>query len=171
MRTYHHFINGAEVEPAGKQWLDSIDPYLGKPWALIAKGTAADVDQAVRGRARMREGPWPKMKPTERGNMLRLADLVAKNAERLSEIEVRDNGKLLAEMRAQLNYHAEVVVLLRRARRQDRRRGDADRQAGRVAFTRHEPVGVVAAITPWNSPLLLTPGRSRRHWPPAAPWS
>jgi acyl-CoA reductase-like NAD-dependent aldehyde dehydrogenase len=68
MRTYHHFINGGEVEPAGRAWLDSIDPYQGKPWARIAKGTAADVDLAVTAAARaMREGPWAKMTATDRG--------------------------------------------------------------------------------------------------------
>ena len=56
----------------------------------------------------MQEGPYSKMTATERGKMmLRLADLVAKNVERLAEIEVRDNGKLLAEMRGQVNHHPE----------------------------------------------------------------
>ena len=157
MQTYHHFINGGEVEPAGREWLDSIDPYLGKPWARIAKGNAQDVDRAVTAAARaMRDGPWAKMTATERGKlMLRLADLVAKNAERLAEIEVRDNGKLLAEMRGQLNYHPEWWRYFG---------GLADKVEGAVmpidkpdmmAFTRHEPVGVVAALTAWNSPLLF----------------
>jgi (Z)-2-((N-methylformamido)methylene)-5-hydroxybutyrolactone dehydrogenase len=47
MRTYHHFINGGEVVPVAREWLDSVDPYQGKSWARIAKGTAADVDHAV----------------------------------------------------------------------------------------------------------------------------
>ncbi len=109
MRTYQHFIDGGEVEPAGGEWLNSIDPYLGEPWARIARGTEADVDRAVTAATRaMRHGTWATMTATERGKlMLRLADLVAQNAERLAEIEVRDNGKLLAEMRGQLNYHPE----------------------------------------------------------------
>jgi aldehyde dehydrogenase (NAD+) len=157
MRTYHHFISGGEVEPVGREWLDSIDPYLGKPWARIAKGSAQDVDIAVAAAGRaMREGPWARMTATDRGKlMLRLADLVAKNAERLAEIEVRDNGKLLAEMRGQLNYHPEWWRYFG---------GLADKIEGAVmpidkpdvmAFTRHEPVGVVAALTAWNSPLLF----------------
>ena len=141
----------------GKTWLDSIDPFRGEPWARIAKGTAADVDLAVTAAKRaMYEGPWAKMTATERGKlMLRLADLVAKNAERLAEIEVRDNGKLLAEMRGQVNYHPEWWRYFG---------GLADKIEGAVmpidkpdvmAFTRHEPVGVVAALTAWNSPLLF----------------
>jgi aldehyde dehydrogenase (NAD+) len=86
----------------------------------------------------------------------RLGDLIAKNAERLSELEVMDNGKLIAEMRAQLNYAPQWYYYFG---------GLADKVEGSVIpldkkgyfnFTRYEPLGVVVAITPWNSPLLLT---------------
>jgi aldehyde dehydrogenase (NAD+) len=157
MQTYHQYIDGGEVEPDAGEWLDSIDPYLGEPWARIARGTAADVDRAVTAAARaMRDGPWASITATERGKLLvRLADLVAQNAEHLAEIEVRDNGKLLAEMRGQLNYNPEWWRYFG---------GLADKIEGAVmpidkpdmmAFTRHEPVGVVAALTAWNSPLLF----------------
>jgi aldehyde dehydrogenase (NAD+) len=96
------------------------------------------------------------MTATERGKMmLRLADLVTKHAERLAEIEVQDNGKLIAEMRGQMNYHPEWWRYYG---------GLADKVEGSVmpidkpdifAFTRHEPVGVVGALTAWNSPLLF----------------
>src|ERR1700675_3642195 len=96
------------------------------------------------------------MTPSERGKLMRkLGDLVAQNAERLASIEVRDNGKLLAEMASQLRYHSEWW---------GHYGGLADKiEGGRVptakpeifAFTRHEPVGVVAALTAWNSPLLF----------------
>ena len=96
------------------------------------------------------------MTPSARGKlMLKLADLVAANADRLAEIEVRDNGKLLAEMRGQLVYHPEWWRYFG---------GLADKIEGAVvpidkpdtfAFTRHEPMGVVAALTAWNSPLLF----------------
>ncbi|MCA8879571.1 MAG: aldehyde dehydrogenase [Rhodobacteraceae bacterium] len=138
-------------------WLDSIDPYLGKPWARIARGTAADTDLAVTAAKRaMYEGPWAKMTASERGKlMVRLADLVEKNAGRLAEIEVRDNGKLLAEMSGQVAYHPEWWRYFG---------GLADKIEGAVmpidkpdmmAFSRREPVGVVAALTAWNSPLLF----------------
>jgi aldehyde dehydrogenase (NAD+) len=104
----------------------------------------------------MTEGPFSKMTATERGKMmLRLADLVTKHAERLAEIEVQDNGKLIAEMRGQMNYHPEWWRYYG---------GLADKVEGSVmpidkpdifAFTRHEPVGVVGALTAWNSPLLF----------------
>ncbi|MGP1615854.1 MAG: aldehyde dehydrogenase family protein, partial [Pollutimonas bauzanensis] len=157
MKTYNHFINGQYVEPIGKKWIDSVDPYTGKPWARIPQGCAQDVDAAVAAASKaMREGPWAAMTATDRGKlMLRLAELVTDNAERLAEIEVRDNGKLMAEMRGQLNYHSEWWRYYG---------GLADKIEGAVmpidkpdmmAFTGHEPVGVVGALTAWNSPLLF----------------
>jgi (Z)-2-((N-methylformamido)methylene)-5-hydroxybutyrolactone dehydrogenase len=157
VKSYGHFINGAYVEPIEAQWLDSLDPYRGAPWAKIARGSAADVDRAVKAAsAAVREGPWATMTASNRGKLMnRLADLVAANAERLAEVEVRDNGKLMSEMRGQLNYHPEWWRYFG---------GLADKIEGSVmpidkpdmmAFTRHEPIGVVAALTAWNSPLLF----------------
>jgi hypothetical protein len=71
MQTYHHYIDGGEVEPDAGEWLDSVDPYLGEPWARIARDTAADVDRAVTAAARaMRDGPWASITATERGKLL-----------------------------------------------------------------------------------------------------
>lgn len=157
MKTYNHFINNQYVEPAEGEWMDTINPYTGEAWARVPKGSSKDVDRAVEAAKRaMAEGPYAKMTPSERGKMmLRLADLVAANAERLAEIEVRDNGKLLTEMRGQLNYHPEWWRYFG---------GLADKLEGGVvpidkpehfAFTTHEPVGVVGALTAWNSPLMF----------------
>lgn len=157
MKQYGHYIGGQYVTPAGGEWLDSVDPYQGKPWARIPRGTAADVDRAVAAASQaMRTGPWAAMTASQRGKlMLKLAALVERDAERLAEIEVRDNGKLMAEMRGQLNYHPEWWRYFG---------GLADKIEGALvpidkpdmlAFTRHEPVGVVAALTAWNSPLLF----------------
>ena len=103
------------------------------------------------------EGPWPQLTASQRGLLLhRLGDLVARDAKKLAAIEVRDNGKLLAEMQGQLNYIPQWYYYFG---------GLADKIQGAVIpldkkgyfnFTRHEPLGVVAVITPWNSPLLLT---------------
>jgi aldehyde dehydrogenase (NAD+) len=157
MKQYQHFINGQYVDPVEGQWIDTIDPYTGKAWAQIPRGTAKDVDLAVQSASRaLREGPWASMSATQRGKlMIKLADLVVANAERLAEIEVRDNGKLMAEMRGQVNYHPEWWRYFG---------GLADKIEGSVmpidkpdmfAFSRHEPVGVVGALTAWNSPLLF----------------
>jgi len=104
----------------------------------------------------MKEGPWATMTASQRAKlMIKLADLVEKNAERLAELEVKDNGKLIAEMRGQVNYHPEWWRYYA---------GLADKIEGSVmpidkpdmfAYTRSEPVGVVGALTAWNSPLLF----------------
>ena len=157
LKTYQHFIDGQYVDPLEGRWIDTIDPYLGEAWARIPQGCARDVDRAVTAANRaMREGPWATMTATERGKlMLRLADLVAQNIDRLAEIEVRDNGKLITEMRGQVTYHAEWWRYFG---------GLADKIEGRVmpidkpemfAYTRKEPIGVVGALTAWNSPLLF----------------
>jgi (Z)-2-((N-methylformamido)methylene)-5-hydroxybutyrolactone dehydrogenase len=102
-----------------------------------------------------RTGPWSEMTPTTRGALLRkLADLIARDAARLAEIEVRDNGKLLAEMLGQLNYIPQYFYYF--AGLADKIEGATlpiDKK-GFFAFTRHEALGVVAAIAPWNSPLF-----------------
>ncbi len=157
MQTYQHFIDGAYVDPARGEWFDSIDPYRGEPWARIPRGTAEDADRAARAARRaMTEGPWAQWTPSQRGKaMRRLGDLVAGEAERLAEIEVRDNGKLYSEMLGQLRYHPEWWYYYG---------GLADKIEGTVVpidkadnftFTTSEPVGVVAALTAWNSPLLF----------------
>ena len=157
MKTYQHFIDGAYVDPAGGEWFDSHDPYRGEVWARIPRGSAEDVDRAVAAAKRaMTTGPWANMTPSARARCLRkLGDLVALSAERLAEIEVRDNGKLISEMLGQLRYHPEWWYYFA---------GLADKVEGAVppidkpdifAFTTHEPVGVVGALTAWNSPLLF----------------
>jgi len=157
MQVYKHFINGEYVDPINGEWMDSFDPYTGKAWAKIPRGSAQDVDRAVKAASKaMKEGPWATMTASQRAKlMIKLADLVEKNAERLAELEVRDNGKLIAEMRGQVNYHPEWWRYYA---------GLADKIEGAVmpidkpdmfAFTRSEPVGVVGALTAWNSPLLF----------------
>jgi len=157
MKIYQHFIDGAYADPAGGEWFDSHDPYRGEVWARIPRGSAEDIDRAVAAARRaMTTGPWATMTPSARAKCMRkLGDLVAANAERLAEIEVRDNGKLMSEMLGQLRYHPEWWYYFA---------GLADKVEGAVpsidkpdifAFTTHEPVGVVGALTAWNSPLLF----------------
>jgi aldehyde dehydrogenase (NAD+) len=154
---YRMFIDGKWVDAVSGECFESDNPYLGKPWALIPRGSAADVDRAVQAaRKAYTSGEWPKLSATRRGALLRkLGDLVAEKAKALAEIEVRDNGKLLAEMGAQTAYMAQWYYYYG---------GLADKVEGAVIptdkadvfnYTRHEPLGVVAAIVPWNSPLLL----------------
>ena len=156
LQKYQLHIGSAQVEPASGAWFESFNPYTGKPWALIPRGNAADVDRAVTAASAAFRGEWRRLSASARGRLLcKLGDLIAKNAERLAEIEVRDNGKLIAEMAARIRYLPQFYYYFG---------GLADKiegaviptdKAGIFNFTRHEPFGVVAAIVPWNSPLNL----------------
>ena len=156
MKRYDHFIGGAAVPPANGSYFPTKNPYTGEAWAEIAEGSASDVDAAVRSAAAAFEGEWSHKTATERGRLLyRLADLIDEHADFLAEIEVRDNGKLLAEMSGQTHYLSQWYRYYG---------GLADKLQGAVIptdkplyfnYTKYEPLGVVAMITPWNSPLLL----------------
>ena len=157
MKTYSHWIGGEMREPVCGQWIETVDPYRAVAWAKIARGSEADADLAVAAATRaMTTGPWAAMSATERGKILRrIGDLVLAHADQLAELEVRDNGKLLSETRGQLKFKAEYWYYYS---------GLADKIEGSVvpiekpdilAFTRPEPVGVVLALTAWNSPLIF----------------
>src|SRR5688572_4495005 len=93
---YKMFIGGAWVESASGEYFPSDNPFTGKPWALIPKGSREDADRAARAAHKaFTSGEWPKLNATKRGALLRkLADLIADKSKELAEIEVRDNGKL-----------------------------------------------------------------------------
>ncbi|MBV7431659.1 MULTISPECIES: aldehyde dehydrogenase [unclassified Acidovorax] len=157
MKRYQHSIAGQSRAPHGGTYFETQNPFSGASWAEIARGNAHDVDAAVQAaHSALTTGPWSEMTPTQRGALMRkLGDLIARDAAKLAVCEVRDNGKLLAEMEGQLNYIPQWFYYYG---------GLADKiqgatlpldKKGYFAFTRLEPVGVVAAITPWNSPLLL----------------
>jgi len=157
MKRYPLRIGGRAVDPKGGQWFETQNPYTGQTWAEIPRCDARDVDTAVQAAHQaLTCGPWAEATATQRGALMRkLADLIARDAAKLAAVEVRDNGKLYAEMSSQLNYIPQWFHYYG---------GLADKvqgatlpldKKGYFAFTRHEPVGVVAAITPWNSPLLL----------------
>src|SRR5438552_1919027 len=99
MQQYQLYLEGKSVDPASGKWFDSYNPYTGEPWAQIPQSNADDVDRAVRSAHKaFTEGAWPQLTATQRGLALhRMGDLVARDAKRLAEIEVRDNGKLIAE--------------------------------------------------------------------------
>jgi len=154
---YLNTVGCLQVPAASGATFDSDDPYTGKPWARIPRGGPDDVDTAVAAAVQAFRNPaWRGLMPTARGHLLsRLADLIASEAERLAALEVQDNGKLMLEMLAQLRYIPEWYRYYGAL---------ADKCGGEVlpidkasmhAYTRREPLGVVACITPWNSPLLL----------------
>jgi (Z)-2-((N-methylformamido)methylene)-5-hydroxybutyrolactone dehydrogenase len=155
MKVYDLYIDGNPHKPVSGEYIDSDNPYTGKVWARIARGSAPDVERAVKG-AQNALPLWNALRPVERARRLvRLADLVESHADELAALEVRDNGKLYTEMLAQVRMASEWYRYYG---------GLADKIEGTVistgkpnmfTFTRQEPLGVVALITPWNSPLLL----------------
>jgi (Z)-2-((N-methylformamido)methylene)-5-hydroxybutyrolactone dehydrogenase len=157
LKTYRMFIGGEWVSAASGAVFESFNPYVGKPWALIPRAGSEDVNHAVEAAHVASRGEWRKMTATARGALIRkLADALEGEAEHLAEIEVQDNGKLYAEMVGQTRYLPQWYHYFA---------GLADKiegavfpldKSGYLTYTRHDPIGVVAAISPWNSPLQLT---------------
>ena len=150
------YIGGEWVAPASGEYLETIDPFTAKPWALVPRGNAEDADRAIQAAHNaFTNGPWRTMHPSLRGRVIqRFAELIEENADALAEIEVRDNGRLLAEMRHQIRYIPRWYHYYA---------GLADKIEGAVhpcdknalSFSRHEPLGVCVGIVPWNAPLFL----------------
>src|ERR1700728_3605357 len=96
-------IGGETSSAASGSTYDSIDPFTGRPWAGVPDGGAADVDRAVAAARAALNGPWGALTATARGKLLlRLGEIIAREAERLAELEVRDGGKLVREMVGQM---------------------------------------------------------------------
>ena len=153
---YALVIDGQRVEAASGRRYESVDPYLGAPWASAADGDAVDVEAAVAAARRALSGPWGQLSGFGRARMMRrLGDLIARDADRLAETETRDTGKLLREMRGQLGVIPDWFYYF--SGLADKLEGSTipGGKPGFLVYTRREPVGVVAAIVPWNSPLLL----------------
>ena len=154
---YQMLIDGAWVDAEDGRTFESGNPTTGEPWASIPEATANDVDRAVKAAHRaFTEGPWAKATPTQRGHYLRrLADLLAEHSESLGRTETVDTGKMLKETRWQAKYIAEFFHFYA---------GCADKIHGETlpidkpdlcVLTMREPLGVVAAVVPWNSQLFL----------------
>ncbi|MCH1865335.1 aldehyde dehydrogenase [Nocardioides sp. CFH 31398] len=157
LETFRLFIGGESVDAASGATFESTNPYTGQSWAVLADGGPEDVDRAVASSRAAFEGEWGAMSGFDRARILRqVAQAITDNAERLALLEVRDSGKLMREMRGQLNGLGNWYLYFS---------GLADKLEGRTVpqlapqtyfgYTLKEPVGVVGAITPWNSPLLL----------------
>jgi aldehyde dehydrogenase (NAD+) len=153
---FQMLIGGREVGAVSGATFESQNPYTGQSWAVLPDGGPEDIDAAVAAARSALEGEWGRLTGFARAALLhRLADLISANAEQLARLEVNDSGKLYREMIGQLNGLGSWY---------DYYAGLADKLEGRqipapnpnyLVYTRREPVGVVAAITPWNSPLLL----------------
>jgi acyl-CoA reductase-like NAD-dependent aldehyde dehydrogenase len=150
------YIGGKYVPAAAGGTFESINPYTGDAWAQVPEATTEDVDHAVAAARAALDGEWGAMSGFARAALLRrLGDLIPQHAERLATYEVNDSGKLYREMIGHLRAISAWYYYFA---------GLADKLEGRqipvanpeyLVYTRREPVGVVAAITAWNSPLLM----------------
>ncbi len=158
MRTFNYFADNAWHEPTSGEYIDSENPATGEVWARVPECNAQDVARAVAAaKAAYYEGPWGRLMPAERGRLLRrIGDVISRQAERLGEIETRDNGKLPGNITPSLKPGAWQVDSFHYYA------GMCDKFEGRLIpaevpdmhnYLKWEPYGVVAQILPWNSPL------------------
>ncbi|ESW61996.1 MAG: carnitine dehydratase [Rhodobacter sp. CACIA14H1] len=156
MDRFQLYIDGTFEDGAAR--FPSLDPATGTAWADMPEAREAEVDRAVTAAHRaFTSGAWPKLTASQRGKLLlKLADLVQENAADLARLETRDTGKIIRETSAQIAYVAEYYRYYA---------GLADKIEGAhlpidkpdmEVWLRREPVGVVAAIVPWNSQLFLS---------------
>ena len=157
LENFKMLIDGEWVLSSDNKTFESSNPTTGKSWCTIPEASTTDVNSAVEAAHKaFNEGPWSKMTPTERGEHLRkLADILASKSEELGKIETIDTGKMLKETKWQAKYISQFFNFFA---------GCADKVSGQTlpidkpdlfVFTNREPLGVVAAIVPWNSQLFL----------------
>ena len=154
---YQMLIDGAWEDAADGACFDSINPATGLVWASIPEATELDVNRAVEAADAALSGEWGAMTPTARGKCLRLlGDLLAQNSEAIGRVETVDTGKMFKETAWQATYIAEYLHFYA---------GAADKIHGETlpidkpdmfVFTSREPIGVVAAVVPWNSQMFLS---------------
>ena len=156
LTTYKYFAGGEWLEPDSGQWIESENPAIGELWARVPDCNYVDVDRAVQAaKSAFYDGPWSQMSGTERSQILRrIGDVVVKNAERLGEIETRDNGKLPKNITPALrSWQTDSFYYYA---------GMTDKFEGSVIpldlpdmvnYLEWEPFGVCGLITAWNSPL------------------
>jgi aldehyde dehydrogenase (NAD+) len=156
MERFVHRIASEDVAPAGGEYLPTFDPVTAEPWAEIARGNAEDVDRAVAAASGAFQ-IWRKTAPSARAALLwRLADVIADHAEELAQLESRDIGKVIREMRGQMSglpkwfryfsaqcHNLEGLVI-------------PHDKPTILNYTTRDPFGVIGIIPPFNSPVLLT---------------
>ncbi|MFT3777958.1 MAG: aldehyde dehydrogenase family protein [Ottowia sp.] len=152
---YDNFIGGKWVAPVAGQYFENVSPITGQPFCKVARSDAADVNLALDA-AHAAQDKWGKTPVAERSNiLLRIADRMEQNLQRLAVAETIDNGKPLRETMAadlplaidHFRYFAGCI------RAQEGSLSEIDETT--VAYHFHEPIGVVGQIIPWNFPLLM----------------
>jgi acyl-CoA reductase-like NAD-dependent aldehyde dehydrogenase len=155
-REYGLFINGEFVDAQSGDVRELTEPATGEPLARVAMAAEADIDSAVESARAALDGPWGKTPPTERSRLLHaLADAMVANRKELAELEVRNVGKAVSSVKAELNqgvenfrFYASAIASIA---------GRSNPLGGSLLFySLKEPVGVAGQIVPWNYPLMMT---------------
>ena len=154
-RSYGLFIDGEQVEPAGGEVRDLVEPATGEPLARAAMAGPADVDRAVAAARAALDGAWGKTPPTERSRLLHeLGNAVHANRKELAELETRNVGKAISSVKGEVavaaetfRFYASTVASIA---------GRSNPVGGSIlSYTLKDPVGVVAQIVPWNYPVMM----------------
>ncbi|UTF55735.1 aldehyde dehydrogenase [Natronosalvus rutilus] len=155
---YDLFVDGAFQGSTGSERITVTSPYDDDAWATVPDGAEADIDAAVGAARDAFEREWRDTPPSDRARILHeIADVLEAYDAELGELETRQNGKLLREMKPQMTAAAEWYrYYASQCRTLEGRTIPVENKDGEVLnYTQREPLGVVGAITPWNSPLLL----------------
>ncbi|MDC1330836.1 aldehyde dehydrogenase [Pelagibacteraceae bacterium] len=157
IQNFKMYIDGQWVDSESSKTIETLNPENNEVWATVPEASAKDVDNAVRAAQNAFEKSWANLHPRDRAKYLKsLANQLRDNAEHLGAIETKDTGKIFRETKTQANYIAEYY---------DYFAGLADKVEGTVVpidkpdmqvTTTRIPIGVIAAIIPWNSQMLLT---------------
>ena len=156
IKIFKYYAGSNWYEPSSGKYFESEDPSIGKVWAKLPNCNLDDINIAVKSaKSAYYDGPWGKMHPAERGRILyRIGDVISKNAEKIGNIETKDNGKLPKNITPSLtSWQTESFYYYA---------GMCDKFEGRLIpsevpnmhnYLKWEPFGVVALILPWNSPI------------------
>ena len=157
IQNFKMYIDGKWVESESGKIIETLNPETNEVWATVPEANEEDVDKAVKAAHNAFNGSWSKLHPKERSKFLRnIGNQLRENAEHLGKVETIDTGKLFKEIKSQAIYIAEYY---------DYYAGLADKVEGTVVpidkpdmqvITTRIPIGVIAAIIPWNSQMLLT---------------
>lgn len=156
-RSFGLYLDNRQRQPESATYFDVTNPATGAVWARVPDASDSDVNNAVESSRRAFEsGEWPTWRAADRAAFLiRFGQLIAENAEEIAQLQVDENGKLMREMYGQAKLMPEYYNYYAGLAQMPTGHTTPLHLRDIMAYTVREPVGVVAAITPWNSPLLL----------------
>jgi betaine-aldehyde dehydrogenase len=164
MRRLHNFIGGESVAPVSGKYVELINPGTGEPFAEMPVSDAQDVDAAVTSAAGAFTS-WRRATPSHRSRaLLQIADILEANAERLVDVESENCGKIIAvTMAEEIPPMIDQIRFFAGAARVLEGRAATEYMQGMTSYVRREPIGVCAAVTPWNYPMMMAVWK----WAPA----